>query len=219
MHITYYPTGKKFTELPNPFYLCTIDPGSANFGLIIEKRRIRKNKLRVETVIMELINFSEEDYCDVITNLLNGFEELLPILSRVSIFVIEEQMSKQNPKMCILSTALLTFLICRLDRSYLNPVIYMIHPQAVKQYLGISGKKVPKKDKKKYVNDYSIFLFKRTKDENGLKKLLSYKKADQLHLTDSKAQADIICNLEGHPSICNKTETIEFIEALKENVE
>src|ERR1700722_17762719 len=123
MHILYLPTGKKFTELPNPFYLCTIDPGSSNFGLVIEKRRIRKDKLKVETVIMELINFSEEEYCDVITNLLNGFEELLPILKRVSIFVIEEQMSKQNPKMCILSTALLTFLVCRLDRSHLNPAI------------------------------------------------------------------------------------------------
>ena len=219
MYITYLPTGNKFPDLPNPFYLCTVDPGTANFGLIIERRSIRKNKLRVTTISMELINFSEEEYCKVLVNLLNGFDDMLHLLRKVSIFVIEEQMSKQNPKMCILSTALLTFLICRLDKSYLNPVIYMIHPQAVKQYLQISGKKVPKKDKKKYVNEYSIFLFNKSKDENGLKKLLSYKKADQFHLTDSKAQADIICNLEKYPSICKEEESIEFITKIKGNGE
>jgi hypothetical protein len=215
MYIIYLPTGKKFEELPNPFYLCTIDPGSANFGFRIEKRYKRKNKVTINMEVMELLDFSEEEYSGTIINVMNGFEDMLYILKKVSIFVIEEQMSKQNPKMSILSTVLLTFLMCRLDKSSLNPVIYMIHPQAVKQYLGISGKKVPKKDKKKYVNEYSIFLLKKGEDKKGLKKLLSYKKADQFHLTDSTAQADIILDLEGYPCVCNQEEALDFINSIK----
>lgn len=216
MHILYLPTGKKFEELPNPFYLCTIDPGTANFGFRIEKRYAKKNKVKMVIVFMELLDFSEAEYSDVVMNVMNGFEDLLFIFRKVSIFVIEEQMSKQNPKMCILSTVLLTFLMCRLDTSRLNPAIYMIHPQAVKQYLGIAGKKVPKNDKKKYVNEYALFLYKRSEDSGSLKKLLQYKKADQLHLTDATVQADIICDLEGYPAICSQEEALEFISTIKD---
>jgi hypothetical protein len=225
----YYPTGKGFTRFPNPCNILSIDPGSTNFGMRIESRYINtEGKTGTNLIFMEVLNFNpakskdadlteldSKGFSAVITDIINTFDSAIHLFKSCSIIIIEEQLSKQNPKMSIICTELLVYFLLRLEKSRLNPIIYMVHTQYVKKYLQIDGKKTEKKKKKHIISAYTSFLFKRARDEESLKKLSEYKKADQLHLTDSAAQIEAICHEEDYPTIAAKSESLEFIETIK----
>ena len=213
----YFPTGKPFQEFPNPCRILSIDPGLTNFGSRIEDRWVENGKVRTNLVFMEVLDFKnpESDFSLVTVDLVNALDGALQLIKTCSMIVIEEQLSKQNPKMSVISTVLLTYFMLRLERSFRNPIIYIIHTQYVKKYLEIDGRKVDKGQKKKIVNDYIVFLFEKANDQESLKKLSRYKKADQLHLTDSAAQIEAVCDAEGYPTVATRQESLEFIQQRK----
>ena len=196
----FLPTGEKFDRLPNPFYILSIDPGTSCLGVRFEKRTRRKKKVFTEMLFMEVLTVEFEDFCEVLPELFNIFDSVQKWIVKCSIVIIEQQLSTLNPKMTIFESALLTYLMLRLEDSYLNPAIYEIHTQCAKRVFeiesGLTGDKV-----KQEIWKIAYEILEAAGDEESLKKLREYLKKFQYHMTDCIVQIEAICRLESYPKV------------------
>jgi|SRR6516225_2299534 Holliday junction resolvasome RuvABC endonuclease subunit len=191
----YLPTGKRFSTLPQTFMIMSVDPGSKNFGFRIEKR----SKNKIETIVMELLDIREDNMHQMIMAVTNMLDKLFWLLSLCHLFVIEGQISKLNPSMTILSQHLFTYLILRLEKSALDPIIYNIHSQCVKRYF-----KIPKgmgKAVKEPIKEIAVKILEKGQDKKGQEKYNKMKEAYLEHFADTIVMAEAVCSIEGYVTI------------------
>lgn len=191
----YLPTGKQFEKLPNNFLVTSIDPGSKNFAIRIEKR----SKGKIETLVMELLDIREESMDELIVNLTNLLDSIFWLLCMCRIFVIERQISKLNPNMTIVSQHLFSYFILKLKNSSLDPIIYAIHSQCIKKYF-----KIPKGLKKKVkepIKEIAVKILIKGGDTKGKLKYDSMKQEYKEHFGDIIVGIECVCQMEGLPTI------------------
>jgi hypothetical protein len=205
MYITYYPNGEPIGELPEPFYILSIDPGINNVGFRIERRHTKWHKgrrytKRIETFFMAVLDFSAEHFYQSLLHAKNCFNACRFWFYRLSIIVIEEQLSKQNPKSTRMGQHFLSMLMERLSDSPLRPVIYEVHTQATKRWLGLDrglGTTVVKNK----IWEMGLAILEEGKDKKGITTLSEYKKSSQYHQTDAIVQIEYLLEEEGHPGL------------------
>lgn len=191
----YLPTGKQFTKINQPLLIVSIDPGTKNFGIRIERR----NQNKIENVLTELLDIREESMDDLIANVTNMLNKIFWLLCMCHIIIIERQISKLNPSMTILSQHLFTYFILRLEKSPLNPIIYALHSQCIKKHFKIKkglGKKV-----KEPIEELAIRILIKGQDKDGKLKYDSFKSGYMNHIADCIVAIECICQMEGLPRI------------------
>lgn len=209
MYILHLPTGFQFTKLKNPLYILSIDPGLSNLGIRIEKRSPGK----ITTIFFEVLNLKNDEFHELLTYLINMMDDLLPLIKKCQIIIIEQQISKKNPKCTRLFERILTYLLCKLDRSLIDPVIYEVDTHAVKSFFSMprgKGKKV-----KDYVGLCSEMILKSGGDIDSYEKITRLSKALRNHLDDTVAQIEVICQLEDFYPILDSQSLKKLISLFK----
>lgn len=205
MAIAYYPNKEGFTELPEPFWILSIDPGITNVGFRVEKRFTKWHKgkrytKRIVTVFMEVLDFSAEEFHQSLTLAKNCFAACRRLFYRLSIVIIEEQLSKHNPKSTRMGQHFLSMLMERLGDSSLHPIIYEIHTQATKRWIDLDrglGTSVVKTK----IWEMAKLILEAGQDVKGLESLGQYKKTFQYHQTDAIVQIEAILEQENYPCL------------------
>ena len=196
MYITHLPTGTAFTVLPNPFYILSVDPGSTNLGIRIEKRFITG---KIEAIFFHVLNLRESEFHEILTSVLNVLDDMMKWIKKCHIIIIEQQISKINPKITRVFERMLSYLIVKLERSRLNPKIFELDSKAVKRFFGMPRGK--NKKIKEYVAICSEKILERGGDQESLDKLRGLSKALRNQLDDVVGQIETICQLEKYVTV------------------
>lgn len=190
MYITHLPTGKRFQKIPETLTIMSIDPGTVNLAIRIEKR----TPGRIETFFSEVLNIKHSEFYETLTYLLNMLNDLNKIIMKCHIIVIEQQISKLNPPATRIFERLLTYFTLKLSSSLLNPIIFEIDTKAVKQFFNIpKGKNKGVKD---YVGICSEEILERGGELKELEKLRLLPKSLRNHIDDAITQIEVICHKE-----------------------
>lgn len=205
MYIAYYPNGEPTEELPEPFYILSIDPGITNVGFRIERRHTQWHKgrrytKRIETFFMAVLDFSDEEFYQSLIKVQNCFLACRSLFLRLSLVMIEEQLSKKAPKPMRMGQHYLSMLMILLANSPLRPTIYEVHTQATKRWLGLE-RGLSHSVVKNKIWEMGKAILEEGKDENGSEELASYKKEYQFHQTDAIVQIEYILEKEGYPGL------------------
>lgn len=199
----FLPTGEKFDQLPNPFYILSIDPGTTNLGVRFEERTRIKKKVFTKLIFMEVLTIEFEEFCEVLPEIFNIFDSVKKWVMKCSLIIIEQQISTLNPKMTIFESALLTYFMIRLENSYLDPAIYEIHSQCAKRAFDIESG-LSKDKVKRRIWETALEILEKAKDTESLEKLKEYLKEYQYHMTDCIVQIEAICQLENYPKVLSE---------------
>lgn len=206
MYIAYYPTGSADVKIPPIFYCLSVDPGLRNVGFRISKHYTKTKDgkryvYKTGMVFMEVLDFSDEDFCQTLVKVTNCLMICRKLFLRLSIVVIEEQLSKLNPLVTRMGQHFLSVTWMLLQNSRLNPVIYEVSSQATKRFLGLPKGMGP--SVKGPIHTAALLILKAGKDQESLTKLEEYKKNFQLHMSDSIVQLEYILKEEKYPCLKN----------------
>ena len=199
MYTIYDPHPGPEVPLPNPFWILSVDPGITNVGFRVERRywRGRRQLVRIETVWMEVLDFSADSFPETLVKMQNFLALTLCFVHLLSLIIIEEQLSKQNPLVSRAGQHWLSFYLSACREAPLRPKIYEFHSQAAKRIFGIErglGSQV-----KSAIHAIGERIIAAGRDKKGQKKLAEYRKTYQYHLTDAIVQAEAVCLQEGYP--------------------
>ena len=163
--------------------LCSIDPGKTNFAIRIE---CRNKDGEIKVLLYDLIALGQ-NYFETLTDFFNKNIELL---EKCSIFIMEQQLTK-NLIVYRIAQHVISFFIIKLNNG--KRIFYEIDAR-LKERIGYKNEKstTKKKNDQKLIKTWSIDkayeLCKKRNDEFSINILNKSKKKDDL--------ADVICQLQ-----------------------